>query len=762
MIALVFDQHRNIWSRQRQLNEYASMNSLRRLCQLLLALSGFWFPALALAELSLLCPCEVENTGQTAVTVTAGIRNTGDEVSGELRIMVGSSVEQPIVTAYSRAYAYFTETLLPGSEHEQGTEVTAGFKLPSARLLDAEGKTNLVLRLEEKVAGDWVLQDKVRLNPAVSFPDPQTGGESSNNSLYLEGTPTFEVNGGQATVTIPKIVNSGQEAITITRGVIGHFASEEFWGQTYLYGLNNETLSETIPGGGSLDDFTFSGDYDPPGNDYPFTSLSVRSEEGIEVWQTIEARNGNTIPTHSFYAESIDFLEDGDGDGVGDYNETLEGTDADNAESKPDTVILDVMALYTPGVAALYADDPITKVIQDLEWGNQSLSNSEIDASFRLVDAREVNYTETLDLGIGLDDVQEQQGVFEDIDALREAVGADLLVLYMEDDPDDNLCGMGTKPAMGREGDFVFTSRSQVVSVVAAECRMQTLTHEFGHNLGLAHDVREDSSVGTFFWSRGHGSDGNFTTIMAYNSDYSYYGPDIQYFSNPGIDCEGEPCGVDRSDLDLGADAALSIRTVMHQVARFSADALDSDEDGVIDANDAFPLDATESVDTDSDGIGDNADTDDDNDGVNDANDAFPLDDQESVDTDSDGTGDNADTDDDNDGVNDASDAFPLDATESVDTDSDGIGNNADTDDDNDGVTDSSDAFPLDATESVDTDSDGIGDNADTDDDGDGYGDDLELEYGTDPADAADWPGREIRSWWRFEEYRRINSIDGE
>jgi hypothetical protein len=576
------------------------------------------------------------------------------------------------------------------------------------------------------------------------------------------------VNGGQATVTIPKIVNSGQEAITITRGVIAHVPAQECLSpfvlcHVYLqYGLNNKTLSETIPGGGSLSDFTFSGEYDPPGDDYPFTSLYVRSEEGIEVWQTIEARNGNTIPTHSFYAESIDFLEDGDGDGVGDYNETLEGTDADNAESKPDTVILDVMALYTPGVAALYADDPITKVIQDLEWGNQSLSNSEIDASFRLVDAREVNYTETLDLGIGLDDVQEQQGVFEGIDALREAVGADLLVLYMEDDPDDELCGLGERPAGGREADFAFTSRSRVVSIVAAGCGSRTLTHEFGHNLGLAHSVRQDSSVGTFFWSRGHGSDGNFTTIMAYANAYSYSGPEIQYFSNPGIFCEGEPCGVDRSDLDLGADAALSIRTVMHQVARFSADALDSDEDGVIDANDAFPLDATESVDTDSDGIGDNADTDDDNDGVNDANDAFPLDDQESVDTDSDGTGDNADTDDDNDGVNDASDAFPLDATESVDTDSDGIGNNADTDDDNDGVTDSSDAFPLDATESVDTDSDGIGDNADTDDDGDGYGDDLELEYGTDPADAADWPGREIRSWWRYEEYRRINSIDGE
>jgi hypothetical protein len=246
----------------------------------------------------------------------------------------------------------------------------------------------------------------------------------------------------------------------------------------------------------------------------------------------------------------------------------------------------------------------------------------------------------------------------------------------------------------------------------------------------------------------------------------------------------------------------------------------DDDNDGVNDASDAFPLDATESVDTDSDGTGNNADTDDDNDGVNDASDAFPLDEQESVDTDLDGTGNKAENDDDTDGVNDASDAFPLDATESVDTDSDGIGDNTDTDDDadgvtdlddncslianpsqldtdgdqvgdecdtdddNDGVNDASDAFPLDATESVDLDNDGVGNNADTDDDGDGvsdnadafpndatesadtdddgYGDNLELEYGTDPADAADWPGREIRSWWRYEEYRRINSIDGE
>ena len=121
-----------------------------------------------------------------------------------------------------------------------------------------------------------------------------------------------------------------------------------------------------------------------------------------------------------------------------------------------------------------------------------------------------------------------------------------------------------------------------------------------------------------------------------------------------------------------------------------------TDDDGIIDSDDAFPLDASEDLDTDSDGVGNNADTDDDGDGVMCDEDTFPLDSSESLDTDQDGVGDNSDLDDDGDGVDDEDDAFPLDASEFQDTDSDGIGNNADADDDGDGVSDDEDAFPLD------------------------------------------------------------------
>jgi subtilisin family serine protease len=51
----------------------------------------------------------------------------------------------------------------------------------------------------------------------------------------------------------------------------------------------------------------------------------------------------------------------------------------------------------------------------------------------------------------------------------------------------------------------------------------------------------------------------------------------------------------------------------------------DSDSDGVVDVLDAFPMDPNETLDTDSDGTGNNADTDDDGDGIPDATDPNPL-----------------------------------------------------------------------------------------------------------------------------------------
>jgi len=150
---------------------------------------------------------------------------------------------------------------------------------------------------------------------------------------------------------------------------------------------------------------------------------------------------------------------------------------------------------------------------------------------------------------------------------------------------------------------------------------------------------------------------------------------------NPGADATG---GVAfQAGFDQPVDFNLTSRNVSGGALRLTVEGAagpDTDRDGIPDAIDAFPQDPNETVDTDSDGVGNNADTDDDGDGVPDVTDRFPLDPVESVDTDGDGIGNSADPDDDNDGVPDAQDAFPLDPTESRDSDGDGIGDNADPD----------------------------------------------------------------------------------
>jgi len=171
----------------------------------------------------------------------------------------------------------------------------------------------------------------------------------------------------------------------------------------------------------------------------------------------------------------------------------------------------------------------------------------------------------------------------------------------------------------------------------------------------------------------------------------------------------------------------------------------DTDGDGYRDGEEfelqSDPLVASSyPIDTDGDKTIDSIDTDDDNDGVLDENDAFPKDSSETLDTDGDGIGDNSDTDDDGDSILDHDDVFPLDYFNSEDHDNDGIGNTDDTDDDNDGISDYEDVFPYDSEESVDSDNDGLGDNEDTDDDNDGVSDYDEQIAGTNPKDKDDYP----------------------
>ena len=176
---------------------------------------------------------------------------------------------------------------------------------------------------------------------------------------------------------------------------------------------------------------------------------------------------------------------------------------------------------------------------------------------------------------------------------------------------------------------------------------------------------------------------------------------------------------------------------------------VDSDQDGTFDANDGAPMDPNSII----------VDDDFDDDGTLNDEDAFPYDASETLDTDNDGIGNNTDSDDDGDGHSDSHEitceSNPLDSNSvPLDNDGDEICNGSDDDDDGDGFIDSNDDFPLDNSAATDTDSDGYPDTffdgfttladglttVDLDDDNDGFSDTIEIAAGTSPIDASDSP----------------------
>ena len=574
----------------------------------------------AQGEVEFICPCVYKSGSPTSAIMQGGIRNLGPEVTGDIRVLV---IAQKQGSDYFLGEAYFPNRL--GVGEMLPTDYSIQFPFWEYNL---EGDYEIRGYLQETVDGSWVTQDEMRFVPEV-FLDEATGG-SGYVGLYLDGiaTATFSSGMDEVTINLPAIKNTSPTDTVPPLSVhLGLFATQEYWAGYYRlweypleYSLEpyeeSEAVSITMPFGTITD--------------YEYVHLSLKGTDDAQhyLWQNVSA----PIPVQhrDFQVNSIDTLKDTDSDGVSDFNESLMQTNPGDAASRPDSSILDVMVLYTPGVKDLYADLE-ARIIHVLEYGNSALEDSGVDAVFRLVHLEEVQFSELVQDDIVLDAMIEQEGVFSDLYALRSSVGADLVILYRPLFDEADSCGIGNLTRLGFEGDF--KDAWKPFSTAYIDCHSSVTSHEFGHNMGLAHDKLEVSDRGTFFWSRGHGIDGEFVTIMSYADGFSW-APTLRKFSTPNMLCVGNSgasydCGTDRMDLESGADAALSLNTVRFQVANWASDPpdsdsdglinfedLDDDNDGVLDDEDAFPLDLNESLDTDLDGIGNNADADDDNDGM--------------------------------------------------------------------------------------------------------------------------------------------------
>ena len=440
--------------------------------------------------------------------------------------------------------------------------------------------------------------------------------------------PPNEVRVDDIDIVCPCRIESTEEGATVTLGVrsfrkseSGELALELVWHRTddaSIYSIPNAAsvpLESTVPGNATL---TANGGFgwDRLGSG-DFRRLGIRLiEERDDGRYLLDRVLMETVAsaTRQFEVGDLDFLADADGDGVGDVNERSEGTDPANPESSPGPTAIDVLALHTPAFAELYDGEPATRIHHVMTLADGIYRDSGTGVRLRLVGIGELDVeNENGEAGDLLDEVRESP----EANRQRESHGADLVVLFAPKPPDASLCGIayiaGISPGLGRTRGFL--AGSSPYSLVYGDCGGSTAAHEIGHNLGLGHSF-EQNSLGTFRWARGHHVD----ALQVTGTVMTYAPFKFDFFSDPGRDCGGMPCGKDTDALD-GADAVASINAVRFQVAGFRESTHDSDGDGKAD----------------------DADRDDDNDGVADEDDLYPLDPNEWADSDGDGVGDNWD-----------------------------------------------------------------------------------------------------------------------
>ena len=205
--------------------------------------------------------------------------------------------------------------------------------------------------------------------------------------------------------------------------------------------------------------------------------------------------------------------------------------------------LIDVMIVWTPSAEAAGGGPTAMQNLAQaaVDSANAAYLNSGIAQRLRLVHRQQILYTERSNCFGGtafdcaLDDITDNgDGYMDDVHTLRDAHGADLVALFVND---SEFCGIAWLPSVPTP-DLGF-------SVTAHDCAVgnKSFAHEVGHNMGAHHDSTYADSAGPKPFNRGYVSPQlNWRTIMAYPGACGGC-TRLSYFSNPKLTFNGLAMG---------------------------------------------------------------------------------------------------------------------------------------------------------------------------------------------------------------------------
>ena len=222
----------------------------------------------------------------------------------------------------------------------------------------------------------------------------------------------------------------------------------------------------------------------------------------------------------------------------------------------------DVLVVYTTAAKDKVGGEAAMEALIDL-WvaaANGYYESSGVDLRIRLAHTEELDYEETRGSYELIAFQRKGDGLMDEVHAMRDAVGADLVHLIERWGSDGTLSYCGVAYLMTEP---IPSFAAYAFGVTDVDCGSVTFAHELGHNMGLNHDryatdvyspgltnspyVHSYGYVNQKAFASNAPSSARWVTIMAYKTQCRHAGVDclrIGRFSNPARTYLGDPLGV--------------------------------------------------------------------------------------------------------------------------------------------------------------------------------------------------------------------------